>query len=489
MNLRMGLATNSSSTHSLIFVDRRDGIYDTTTGDFGWGYFTAVSPEVKKRYLGALLAKSLQGVMPSHIAETVAKSWVRLKNPDGVTFDYSSEEDGVDGCYIDHQSVYILPAKWGTNAADPEFFDELHRYFLDDRLVILGGNDNDGDDHPLANGSDFVLPIPRDYGSGEWVCRKDPLGNYWTLFSRVEGTKIRMRFFDDNGEPVVPEAGGNNVPQKAFAPELVDVKITDYCPFDCAFCYQDSTKDGKHADADFLTTLGYALGEMQVLEVAIGGGEPTMHPQFLSFCNTLKYGGVVANFTTKNLAWLKDDKMRNKILETTGGFAFSPTKREDVKALHKLVEKYGIAKDRVSIHLVMGTMNEIDFEYMLRNCADARFRVTLLGYKTTGRGSQVEAMDYGFWLKVVKRLMEKHKCPSLGVDTVLAAAYEKEILEADVPSWLFTVKEGAFSMYIDAVNRTAGASSFVPKEEMKPLDERATRNLVKSIMSEFATYQ
>lgn len=50
--------------------------------------------------------------------------------------------------------------------------------------------------------------------------------NAVALFNRVDGTKIRF-------------AVGSYT--KAKRPELVDIKITDWCDVGCTFCYQNST--------------------------------------------------------------------------------------------------------------------------------------------------------------------------------------------------------------------------------------------------------
>src|SRR6185503_11282388 len=148
-------------------------------------------------------------------------------------------------------------------------------------VVVLGGNDNEEDcahfdlnDHYCGYGHHFFKDHPdiaplkwgaelREEGRDGLVCRSD--GAWWTLFRRDSGAKVRMTFVDD-AQPYV----------RSSAPELVDVKITDYCPFGCPFCYQGSTHQGLHADDEVLGALIRQLGELRVFEMAIGGGEPTL---------------------------------------------------------------------------------------------------------------------------------------------------------------------------------------------------------------------
>ena len=67
-------------------------------------------------------------------------------------------------------------------------------------------------------------------------------------------------------------------------PEFYDVKITDYCEGNCSYCYMDSTCKGKH-HTDILGKIDSYFGKMsdneRPFQVAIGGGEPTTHPEFI----------------------------------------------------------------------------------------------------------------------------------------------------------------------------------------------------------------
>jgi hypothetical protein len=58
-NVRIGFASNSSSTHSLvIWPDATD--YDWEEGEFGWGDFRCKSNEAKMLYLGTQLKENLE---------------------------------------------------------------------------------------------------------------------------------------------------------------------------------------------------------------------------------------------------------------------------------------------------------------------------------------------------------------------------------------------------------------------------------------------
>jgi hypothetical protein len=479
-NVRFGLATNSSSSHSLIFL--KDGIkaldYNGDHRDvndelieFGWQHFTAASREMKMRYLGILLRDRLIDSLPEHIATLVCKDWL-----DGLD---------IDGGYIDHQSWYALPNEFGAKTPDKEFFEHLKRYYLQERMVILGGNDNTSAKHTLDDGTSFKLPLDRDCGrrSGN-VCRYDPEYNYWSVFDTETGRKVRFRFDNDPTKMVV-------VPEKAFAPELVDIKITNYCPFGCEFCYQSSTTKGKHADGYKLYSLAIALAKLKVFEVALGGGEPTLYDNFETVLKYFRETGIVPNFTTKNLAWLRDPKKWQKIMELAGAFAYSVTRREEIEELGLLLDYNGIARDRANLHVVMGTIDIYAFGSLLRAANDQSLSMTLLGYKSHGFGKDYKPIPYPWWLDEVKEAAKDRTYgASIAIDTVIAKEYEKEILEADVPNYLFTTKEGKFSCYIDAVAMKMGPSSFCPEDQLIALDDENIRQRADSdrIREIFATF-
>jgi len=445
--VRLGLATNSSSTHSLILLPAgaRD---DAAHGQFGWDFFTAGSRERKMRYLACQLRSSLMQVTNDDMAHTVAQAWTGIE--------LAPHDDYSD--YVDHQSSWTLPLDWDAKGVDREFFDELKAFLMRDDVVVLGGNDNTEDSHPLDDGGAGRLAVPIEESCRDLVCRRD--GDHWTLFDRATGTKLRMSFAE--GRAVEPE--------KAATPELVDVKITDYCPYGCDFCYQDSTPEGRHAPMDRIQRLALAMWEMRVFEVAIGGGEPTLHPDFVEILKTFRASGIVPNFTTKNLAWLNDNSLRPKILEHAGAFAYSVERWDDVEKLASLRDVYEIPDRQLNCQYVMGTSSTADLRVLLREAKARHIRVTLLGYKENGRGADFKPRDYSDWVQVLKEVHEEDGWGlKVGIDTALAAEFQSQLGDLGVPRWCYEVLEGKFSMYVDAVAWKTARSSYGSSLAMRPL--------------------
>ncbi len=450
-NIRMGLATNSSSSHSIIFnLDARSR--DWQDGEFGWNEFCCNCEDSKRMYLAAMLYQNMQGSVGDDIARAVVESWVETELK-------SLEDDYFYG--IDHQSLMTLPINAQTGQPDKEFFQELLAYYLNPKLAIVGGNDNESS--TIFKEGRENHRINTDGYRGTHVCRKDPKTGHWVLFNRYNGTKIRMHFDKDAPDYT-----------KAFAPELVDVKITDFCPEGSScrrYCYQDSTKEGTHGELDFIESLAYSFKDMGVFEVALGGGEPTMHPDFVKILKAFRRHGIVPNFTTRSNKWLKDQEVREAVKKNAGKFAFSVSQVENMERAWHLADEFKMSNSeydygerrhrcRMGFQYVMGSTNLDEFRDLIR-AIPFGCEMTLLGYKDIGRGSTYKPYDYGGWLQVVE---DVGKCKNIGIDTSLANQHKDAILEAGNER-LVTFEEVKFSMYIDAVTQRAAPSSYCDEDE------------------------
>jgi hypothetical protein len=285
-------------------------------------------------------------------------------------------------------------------------------------------------------------------------------GNAITFFEQRTGDKLRFAF---------------GKYEKAKSPELVDMKITDYCAFGCAFCYQASTLQGKHAKYEDILTIVDQMKKAKVFEVALGGGEPTDHPQFTKILAAFRRAGIVPNFTTKSLGYVK--RNWEAIEPFTGAFAYSCENAHDVDMAAKSLA--GVPRDRVNLHYVMGLEDMNGYVAFMRAAHRHGFRVTLLGYKTVGRGIEVIPNDYRQWITATRLLIRAGVCPTTSIDTPLAAQYADQL---PVPAYAFHTKEGFVSAYIDAVQMGMSASSF-ENQNLIPLSGDLRRDYAKVIPS------
>lgn len=430
-NVRLGLATNSSSTHSILIAPTLDAFRERDSGEFGWEDFLLTSKEDKMRYMMATLKSNLESLVPNEYAHHVASGLM-------------GSEVGKD-FYVDHQSRIDLPvgyASWYVNKINEEFFRELTDYIVNSDVAIAGGNDNeDGMDYG-GERDGIASSLPKDY-RGQLVARKD--GEHWVLFNRETGAKVRFSFTSKNEYT------------KSSRPELVDLKVTSFCPFKCSHCFMDSTVSGTHSLV--WKECLQVLSRMEVFEVAYGGGEPTMHPEFDKMLSEAKLLGIVPNFTTKTLRWTKDSVIERSVLENAGGFAVSVQSSYDpvIDEVCKWRDRNN-HWDEVSIQAVLGVLDTKDILTLIEKCLDKDLRrITLLGFKHVGRGKDKEPKPVDI-LPVINKAKE---CwINLGLDTLAVQQY-KDILDAEkIPEALRTTAEGKFSMYIDAVDMCISPSSY-----------------------------
>lgn len=547
ISLRRGFATNSSSSHSIIFSADASKIPDEMADfcDFGWNYFVQKTQQEKMNYIYQAFSQLFDS------NEAMAEYF---KVP--IEMVESSEVDG----YIDHESHGMLD------------MDTAKSILHDERFAILGGNDNDedpkwinsfqriegGDLSSISSKYENFLKLGKerqvihDYDSSTAIEK-----GVVTTFNYNDGVKVRYNM-EGNGEVYLS------------VPELVDIKITDYCPYGCSYCYQNSTEQGLHADYDKLVSMIEFMKEKGVFELAIGGGEPTLHPRFHDIIEACvkdnSYNGfIVPNFTTRNLSvFRKGANKTHNLLSSIGGFAYSVDGKKDVRKLetvvrfwlnkaislvekcienpekinknrHKIRSYEDIAEkilDKVSIQVVLGAMSRETyietaevFNKSIENLRSIQVElvrkvdslnriiwdgkkkepekyksidpvfvwkwdndnisptVMLLGYKTTGRGS---APEYDYTNNALSDISSiSHKLFNVGIDTAAAQQIGAEIESHEVPKEFYYVKEGVASCYIDAVAETMASSSYCPEVDNNNMDNYSNETFI----DEFNKYQ
>ncbi|MCY1703906.1 radical SAM protein [Deinococcus sp. SL84] len=267
-------------------------------------------------------------------------------------------------------------------------------------------------------------------------------GDTWTGFNPVSGLKVTASPSTDILSYRPPR------------PELVDINVTDFCSVGCAFCYRGSDTRGEHATLENLATIAQRLGKAGVFEVALGGGEITEHPHFLQMLPLFHEAGLVTNFTTRLPQHVAAQWRR--IEPHIGAFAFSTSGPRELKRQAETLR--GLPAERINVHVVMGTQSEAQFRATLEEAARHRYRVTLLGYKTTERGGEYRPIPYDWWTGGIALAQERGL--ALSIDTTLAEQYHQDILAAGVAQEYFHVREGQYSAFIDAVSMTLHASSY-----------------------------
>lgn len=447
--IRYGFATNSSSSHSVILADYPESD-SRVPGDFSyqWDEFVLASEQAKRDYFFVQCRDHFENtsdwdefvylVKPS--AELLVKvpTWWR---------DGDMEWPGS----VDHESVGLVYART---------LDEVRNLleWLDDpRITILGGNDN--------TEYDFCIPGVEFSPSEltQMICRKESRGK--VFFNPRNGTKIH--FFDS---PI------NFDEYIASAPELVDIKLTDWCDLACKFCYQDSTKKGLHAPFEAIKAIIDDLSRAGVFEVALGGGEPMSHPQFGQILRYCVSKNIVPNFTTKNYKALVSPEFK-EYADICGSVGISIATPDDVADLMQYDDKIAVHSSKLSLQVAMGAQSPGDFASMLMMLEEARaFRgLIMLGYKDTGRGHRAKGnrwyepgrVDGDDPIKMFKTFLSRRRKAlpwggemPLSMDTEMVRSTSELLVKHDVRSELYMKNEGRVSCYIDAVSMRIAPSSY-----------------------------
>jgi len=428
-NIRLGFATNSSSSHSVIILPRGikltdDLIYESDS--YGWENFTLSSTHEKVKYFVSQLKTAISAFFDDElIVDTVLR-----------------ELFGIDTCKtrpVDHQSAWAFP-KTFDGRLHSQFVSDFFAFVKRDDVVILGGNDN-SDGHPdKGMGKELLTP---DYGC---IARKD--GDWWTLFNRAHGAKMRISFLPAL-EPY----------RKSTVPENVEVNITNRCGKGCAFCYQSSTPRGRMASYKNLISIANLLQRLEVFEVTLGGGEPLLYKDgdktILDVMKLFRNRGIVPNTTTASPHLLPPAQ---ELAGVVGNIGVTIRCVTDLAAV--------LSTCRIA-QIPLGTITRDEFRMITTNLAKGYSSILLLGYKNTGRGKSYTPIPYDWWLEEIGKLSYGSR---ISVDTVLAAEYKDAILKL-CPDILFSTEEGKFSCYIDAVEMRMGPSSFCDKSLLVSFDQ------------------
>lgn len=269
-------------------------------------------------------------------------------------------------------------------------------------------------------------------------------GNYTvTIFD--DGTKVRSNNLD------------------FFEPkycESMDLKITNKCYGNgnglCAMCHECSSPEGKHGNIlnlPFLDTL------LPYTEIAIGGGNPLLHPDLVQFLKGLKARKLIANMTVNQWTFMQSlDYLKSLVDEKLiYGIGVSLTDPND-----KFIEA---AKEFPN--LVVHVINGITSREHMQKLANNGLKILILGYKEFGRGDEFYA-DSGAEINILKREMYEalpdiindgwFKCVSFD-NLAIKQLDPKRLMSEDKWQEFYMGDDGQFTMYIDAVNREYAMSS------------------------------
>lgn len=176
-------------------------------------------------------------------------------------------------------------------------------------------------------------------GGKNFIAIRHSAQHYSSLFNKKTGffARIEDKGFD---EPFWSESG----------PELLDISITNYCRKGCSFCYRHSTKKGKHMPFQSYANVISQAKESGVFQIALGGGNPNEHPNFIKILKTTSLNGIVPSYTSNGVG------LTNEILKATSSYcgamalsAYEPFD-DDFEKLIERITNFGI---KLNIHFLL----------------------------------------------------------------------------------------------------------------------------------------
>lgn len=529
-SIRYGFANNSSSSHSIVFMgDYKIKDENHNYDHYGSNDFTLASEIEKKKYLlSNLLSNNFVNFIP-RTPLTEKTGWTNPFDKDqvekkynlsykelpetkhGAMLEYGEDiiekvkkdyifevydgffskeliKDAIENrVYVDHQSIIYFPRDL-NGLVNNKFVKELFSVIIKENFAILGGSD--GGDHSLSefatsSKDESVIAVLKilDFMNlhNSSLCVYDEENDDFVLQSIGLGDKMRISFNSDSKTT------------KSSIPELVDLKITDNCNYNCKFCYQSSTKEGKHADFENIKKVISILSNSKTMEIAIGGGEPTNHPDLLEILQEIRKKNMLACFTTKNFK-LHERPDFEEIIKTANSIAFSCNSFSEIEKVKIIIdycrdkswyfEYSNVAK--IYIQIIPELMTDKLFNDSMEYIGSEMYNipVTLLGYKDFGFGENYKPnnrFSTPDWIDVVKH-HSKENYVRFGIDSVLVSKWEDELIERGVDPMALVGKEGKFSCYLDAVKMSIHKSSFSKEPGIQLTGEE------KDVKKEFATF-
>jgi hypothetical protein len=234
------------------------------------------------------------------------------------------------------------------------------------------------------------------------------------------------------------------------SPELIDVGITNRCNMGCPYCYTDRKPRLRHAPKELVPKLLKSLHEIPY-QIAIGGGEPTIHPDFIWILKQARELGTVPNFTTAGT------NLTKKVIEAANNFCGGVALTYHAwKGFDWFAERYRLLKKRLTCQLNVHLIADTDVVGNLRALTDFQKEVgpinlvLLAYYPDVGRASLDRLMDRTTYSKKLPEVLGDAKAGGMWI------AFSEGLLpyfvsrpELGIITTFAAPCEGVFSCYVD----------------------------------------
>ncbi len=260
-----------------------------------------------------------------------------------------------------------------------------------------------------------------------------------------------------------------------LGPELLDISITSKClPGTCKYCYQNAKKDGKDMSLGDLSNLLDGLPPT-VCQIALGGGEPTLHPDFGRVLQMIRAKGIVPNYTTNG------ENLTDVVVEVTAKYcgAVATSYHGNWFTTLNSVKRFSEAgMDQTNVHFVLSEETIDEALNILNHVAPGLFEnvnaVVFLLYKPQGRAPKENILQnkekISRFMKAVRDCKEfKVGFDSCSVPLLYEFADGKKDLEM-LSLLAESCESSLFSYYIDVDGK--GYPCSFSKSHIPPIDTR-----------------
>ena len=266
-------------------------------------------------------------------------------------------------------------------------------------------------------------------------------GNY-TVSIYDDGTKVRENDLDN----LTPSF-----------PENIDIKITNYCEYNCPMCHEKSSKEGKHGKDimchEFIRTL------RPYTELAIGGGEAILHPDLIDFLFVLKQKNIISNITTKQESFMENKNLLEELIKDKFIYWLGDSiSKYDEDFIDEVIRINNTYNGNIVLHMINGYHS---YEEIMKY-KDKGLKVLLLGYKEFGRG--LEYSNKGIYDEIelindnLSEILKSFKLISFD-NLALKQLDLKRFLTEEEWNEFYMGDDGNYTMYIDLVEEKFGENS------------------------------
>lgn len=269
--------------------------------------------------------------------------------------------------------------------------------------------------------------------------------NHWGLKRRVFPDYNYNAIWSPNLKTIrLGEGVAKELP--ADKAEFYDVGINTLCNAECPFCYVSASHKGinypdicetwvkwmslyKEEKANHVTITD------KPFQIAIGStGEPTIHPDFCKFLETVYNTGVIPNYTTNGITLSK--ATNRELLEYTrnfvGGVAVSLGNKELRKYADMVIcNLITMGDTNVNIHHIISNKESVDYfvNEWKRYGSDVKYHV-LLPLMPSGRSDS--GIDEGVFEYLEEKVLTE------GMENIAFGAHFSKYLETSkIPTYLY----------------------------------------------------